>query len=132
MTEYEVASLFNELFTAMLTAVETFMAALFAMLATAYFVASKLTRIMSATIIGLFTLFSVEFIFFAFAASRRVAGFGSQLESLVSPSGSDLSWLYFVPAVAPIVPAVVAAILLAAYVAALIFFLQARRGSLVA
>ena len=73
MTEYEVASLFNELFTAMLTAVETFMAALFAMLATAYFVAPKLTRIMSATIIGLFTLFSVEFIFFAFAASRRVA-----------------------------------------------------------
>ncbi len=132
MTEYEVASLFNELFTAMLTAVETFMAALFAMLATAYFVAPKLTRIMSATIIGLFTLFSVEFIFFAFAASRRVAGFGSQLDSLVSPSGSDLSWLYFVPAVAPIVPAVVATILLAAYVAALIFFLQARRGSLVA
>ncbi len=130
MTAYELVSLFNESFTAMLSAVETFMAGLFALLLTAYFAAPKLTRSMSTTIVGLFTAFSVLMIFFAFAASRRVAGMILELDRAVS-EGADLSWVYMVPAMAPIVPAMVLVILTSAYVATLIFFFQARRGSLV-
>ena len=127
MTVYEIASLLNELLTTLLAVVETFMAALFAMLATAYFVAPRLTRTMSATIIGLFTLFSTLTIFFAFAASRRVATFGVQLDEMGAEMGADLSWIFFVPTAAPIVPATIAIILIVAYAAAISFFLQARR-----
>ncbi len=103
------------------------MAALFAMLATAYFVAPKLTRAMSATVVGLFTLFSALVIFLTFAATRRVAEFGGQLNEMASQIGSDLSWLFFVPAAVPILPAAVAIILITAYVAGLLFFFHARR-----
>jgi len=127
MTEFEIASLFNELLATVLALLETFMAALFAMLATAYFVAPRLTRAMSATIIGLFTLFSAFVIFLAFAASRRVAGFGAQLDEMANQLGADLSWLFFMPAAVPVVPTAVVAILVTAYVATLVFFVQARR-----
>ena len=127
MSEFEIASLFNELLSTVLAVLETFMAALFAMLATAYFVAPRLTRVMSATVVGLFTLFSTLVIFLAFAASRRVAGFGAQLDEMASQTGSDLSWLFFVPAAVPVVPAAVVIVLITAYGATLLFFFQARR-----
>jgi len=132
MTEYELASLFNELLTTLLSVMETFMAVLFAMLVAAYFAAPKLTRTMSATLIGLFTLFSAVVIFFAVAQSRRVAGAGVRLDGMASQIDSNVTWFYFVPAAAPIIPLAVATVLIAAYVATLIFFLHARRGGRVA
>ena len=127
MSEFEIASLFNELLATVLAVLETFMAALFAMLATAYFVAPRLTRAMSATVVGLFTIFSTLVIFLAVAASRRVAGFGAPLDEMASQIGADLSWLFFVPAAVPVIPAAVVTILITAYVATLLFFFQARR-----
>ena len=127
MTGFEIAILFNELLTTVVALLETFMAALFAMLATAYFVAPKLTRAMSAIVVGLFTLFSALVIFLTFAATRRVAEFGGQLNEMASQIGSDLSWLFFVPAAVPILPAAVAIMLITAYVAGLLFFFHARR-----
>ena len=126
MSEYEVATLFNELFNSTLNAVETFMAALFAMLVTAHFVGAKLTRGMSITIIGLFTTFSALTIFLAFAVSRRIAGLILRFDYF-STQGLDLSWMYIVPGAAYVVPPMLLVMLIAAYGATLIFFIQARR-----
>ena len=126
MSEYEVATLFNELFNSVLNAIETFMAALFAMLVTAHFVGTKLRRGMSVTIVGLFTVFSALTIFLAFAVSRRIAGLILRFDEFFA-QGLDLSWMYIVPGAAYVVPPVLLFLLVAAYAATLIFFLQARR-----
>ena len=129
MSESEVVSLFNELFSSVLGAIETFMAALFAMLVTAYFAGPKLTRSMSITIVGLFTGFSALAIFMAVAASRRVAGMILEFDRFTD-QGLDLSWIYVLPTTARIVPSAFAGLLIAAYCATLIFFFQSRRRAL--
>jgi hypothetical protein len=126
MSEYEVAILFNELFNSVLNAIETFMAALFAMLVTAHFVGARLNRGMSGTIIGLFTVFSALTIFLAFAVSRRIAGLILRFDDFLT-EGLDLSWMYIVPGAAYVVPPLLLFLLATAYGATLVFFIQARR-----
>ncbi len=129
MSEYEVATLLNELFNSVLNSIETFMTALFAMLITGYLVGPKLTRGMTITVVGLFTGFSALAIFMTAAASRRVAGIILEFDRLAA-EGLDLSWIFVLPVTARIVPGAFTSLLVAAYLATLLFFFHSRRRSI--
>ena len=126
MTEYEMADLLNELINSVRGYLDFYMALLSAFLIVGFFLGPKMTRLMNAILIVLFSmLYAVMFVGVAALLSRQ-----GRLRLEIINSAEELSWLhetlvttsafsfaqYFLPGS-----------IVAAYFGAVIFFIQACR-----
>lgn len=127
MSDYDLILLFNEFFNTTYARLNDFMTGLFAMLIAAYLVAPKLTRDMSALVVGLYVLFGLSTIVPALAATSRFVRTGAMLESAAAKPGSFLSEIVVSVPSGPIVMPVMGLLMLAAYFGALLFFFRARK-----
>ena len=126
MTDYELASFYHELFNTLFSVQEAYMAGLFGFVAVGYFIGPKLNRAMTQIVIGLFTLFAV-------VSLAGIVGNVNRMNAVleqIADAGPRMEWF------AQSVPSPTSAsilglsnmlLLLGGFLAALIFFLQARR-----
>lgn len=123
MSEFESVYIINEFINSLQGRLETFVTGLFAMLVTSYFVGSKLSRLMAAGVIGLFTLFSALLGYATISAALRLRALAEEMQLRYS---DELAWLFGSgPALDPTLPLIV--LLIAAYLAAVWFFVKARK-----
>ncbi len=130
MSEFEFIYMLNEIENSMWMAVMNFISIIFAMLVTAYFIAARLTRIMTWALLSLFSMAAglfagsaltarLDIVTLAYAARKTLLAAPSEIPSMAMFNASE----------AEIMLMNVALILIMgfAYIASMIFFFQARK-----
>jgi hypothetical protein len=130
MSDFELISLFNELFNTAYARLNDYLVGLFGMLVAAHFVAPKLNRMMAWLIASLYTIFSVATIFPAIVVTDRFTLAARQVKIAADRPGSILSEMFTILPSREIVTPVMTVLLVAAYVASMLYFFQARRRKL--
>lgn len=129
MSEFEFVYMINQIEDTMWSHIMNFISIMFAMLVTAYFIAARLTKAMTLALLSLFSLGAALFfgsavtsrrdhMTLAVAARKKFLDGGSELPSLNMFNASDLEIMAM--------NVLLAVILASAYVATLVFFVQAR------
>lgn len=131
MTEYETAYLFKELIDSAGNATINYVSVLFGFLVAGYLAAPRLSKAMSGILVGLFVFFALMMIF---TVNRTMAVTASLVNDVrLSAAGGDtaLAWhpIVYEPAnfIEYFVP-LYTGLLIASFVAALVFFFHCRRG----
>ncbi len=133
MSEFELVYLLNEMEATLWTHMMNYVSIIFAMLVTAYLIGPKLNRMMTITIITLFSIASFLFSGSVITARQdyiEMAGFARELLEATTSSIPPLN-IYNAPA-ASIVAMNMALvfILVFGYAATLVFFFQARKRAI--
>ena len=130
MTEFEFIYMINEIEDSMWMHIMNFISIMFALLVTAYFIAAKLTKVMTWALLSLFSLAAALFlgsaltarhdiVTLAYAARNTLLAESSQVPSLNMFNAQDFEIL--------MMDIMLHVILVLAYIATLVFFLQARK-----
>ena len=128
MSDFELAYLLNEILNSSADRLIEFMTGLFAMLFASFVVGRKLSRGIVWTMIVLFTMFSTATIPMAIGTGARLAGVFRQIAAARATPGSDLDWVTVPPFDLSFAPWFVAVLLIGAYIGAILFLLQMRKG----
>ena len=129
MTDYELASIYHELFNTLFSVQEAYMAGLFGFIVVGYFIGPKLNRLMTQIVIGLFTVF-------ALVSVAGIAGNLSRMNAVleqIAEAGPRMEWFAQSvpsPTYAGILGLSNMLLLIGSYLAAVTFFLQAHRRNI--
>jgi len=130
MSEFELLTLFNEYFDATFARLNDFMAGTFAMLVSAYFAASKMTRKLAGLVVFLYTVFVAATTVPVVMASFRFAKSGDLLKAAATQPDSVIGQLFpAYPAPSIVVPTM-SVLLLGSFVGTLAFFFYARSSQI--
>lgn len=128
MTDFELVSLLNEVFNTAFSTLMDYTTGLFAMLVASYLVAARLKRSMAVLVVLLFSLFAFAMVPATIASAVRLAGILAQANRVATAPDSPISFVFTNSFVVPFIAPTIAALTVLSYVAALVFFFQARRG----
>ena len=129
MTEFELITLFNEFFDDTFSRLVDFMTGTFAMLISAFFVGSRLPKVMARLVVLLYTLFAIATSVPTLAATFRFVRAANLLKERTSDPESIVGEIFLTfPNVYVVMP-VMTLILIGCYAGALAFFHQARKGA---
>ena len=126
MTNYELASFYHELFDTLFSVQEAYMAGLFGFVAVGYFIGPRLSRAMTQIVIGLFSLFATVSLAGIIGNVNRMHAVLDQ----IAEAGPTMEWFADSipsPAYAGILGLLNMLLLIGGFLAALVFFVQARR-----
>ena len=130
MTEFEFVYLLNELNNTMWTHIMNFTSIIFAMLVTAYFIGPKLTKVMTWTILSLFSLGAALFAGSTLTARNDIVALASASRKTLLADQSPVPSLNMFNASDAEIMAMdigLHVMLALAYIATLVFFMQARK-----
>jgi len=133
MTEYEKAYLFVEFLNTANFVFSNYMAVVFAMLAASFFLAHRMSRLIAALFLLLYTIAVFTIGFGVLATFSDFANLGVYIHNTAPPGGGDLRWLGPAgPAGASmgVLPISATFLTLAAYLGSLVFFFLVRRNKL--
>ena len=123
MSDFEIAVLTNEFLNSLQGRIDAYLAGLFAMLVTSYFVAAKLNRIMAGLVVSLFSLYCFILGYAAFTSIWRVTVLA---RNYVSTANEAFPWILDLPGFNPTVA--IPILLFGAYGGAIWFFFYARKN----
>ena len=132
MTDFELASLYNEVGMNITSNITAYVSILFAFLVGSYLAARQMSRSMATVAIGLFSLYSLVSIGRTMGNSETLVGLAGRLHEAAQAEGADLAW----HGAAVSTPESLAwgwwiylIIFLIAYAGAIYFFFACRRGA---
>ena len=130
MTDYELVYFFYDVTDGLQTTFMNFVAVLFAFLIAAYLIADKLDAKIVFVVITLFTLVTMQQVFYAVGFGHDVSALAGQIAARAAEDSSNLGWhgaaTHFVGGLIPIFRASVAVVLILSYIGALVFFFHQR------
>ena len=129
MTDFELISLFNHFLDSTFARLAEFMAGTFAMLISAFFVGSKLSKNMARLVVFLYTLFVVAICVPTLMLSLRFTSTAQLLKERSLDPDSVVADIFLMFPNPYVVLAVMVLILGGAYAGALAFFAQTRKGA---
>jgi ABC-type uncharacterized transport system permease subunit len=130
MTEFDFVYLLNELNNTMWTHIMNFTSIIFAMLVAAYFIAPKLNKVMTWTILSLFSLGAALFSGSAITSRQDLLALTTTARNTFQQDQIQVPSFYAFDApdtVITIVSVLLYLVLASAYIATLVFFVQARK-----
>jgi xanthine/uracil permease len=131
MTEYEYATLFFQVSETAHAAIANFLTVVFAMIVVSYLTAHKLDRYATGLLLTAYSLFSLGLSFEIFNLYRDFGELGWELAQYHDANPTAYAWLGMATDTENgpnrIIPAVIAAVCVIAYLGSMLFFIRMRR-----
>lgn len=130
MSEYEIVSLFHQVITGVNASMTNFLTALFAMLVASYLAAHRLDKTSALIVVVVYSLFTLGMINEIFLGYRDFAAIGQEMVRMGRLPGSSITWHPNVingDAGMSLLPWIILAVMVSAYIASVWYFFRARR-----
>ena len=131
MTEFELATLFFQIADTAHAAIANFLTIVFAMIVVSYLVAHRLDRIATGLLLSAYSLFSFGLAFEIFNLYRDFIRLGWELAKYQDAHPTAFAWLGMASDLKEgpnwVIPTVIAAVCIIAYLGSMMFFLRMRR-----
>jgi hypothetical protein len=130
-SDFNLIMVFNETFDFLIASFSTFLTIVFAFLVASALIGGKLSRTLSGIAIGLFSGASFIFLLLCYNVAANLGVLAEEIKSAVARGESELDWVGFVAADAPVGLGLrgLALLMFLAYVASIVFYLNQRRRS---
>jgi len=133
MSEYEHAYMFTEILQTANASMANYMAIVFGMLVASYFAAHRIDRIMVCLGLGVYSVFCMGFINEISHIYHDFGRIGAKIQGLGQVDGTSLGWmgpaLMDTPLPMMLVPKIITVMVVAIYIASLLFFFRARKAN---
>jgi hypothetical protein len=131
MTEYEYATLFFQVSETAHAAIANFLTVVFAMIVVSYLAAHRIDRYATGLLLTAYTLFSLGLAFEIFNLYRDFGELGWELAKYHDANPAAFTWLGMATDLKTgpnwLIPAVIAAVCVIAYLGSMMFFVRMRR-----